>query len=234
MQQYFAKDKNLNLEQSDYHHIKNVMRMKINDVIKVVFDNTIYICKIKEIKNDVKFDILDKIKINNSSVEISIMFSLIKEQKLDYLLQKSTELGVNTLIPITTKRTVIKIDKSKINSKLSRWKKIVKEASEQSFRSYIPDILDVKNIKEFDFSSYDLKLLCSLNKNSKNIKKVLQKNNKYDKILLVFGPEGGFDPKEEEYLVDNGFISVTLGDNVLRSETAPVAALSMINYEFMR
>lgn len=81
---------------------------------------------------------------------------------------------------------------------------------------------------------YDLKLLCSLNKNTKNIKKVLQKNNKCVKILLVVGPEGGFDQNEEEYLIRNGFISISLGNNVLRAETAPVVALSMINYEFMR
>ena len=76
--------------------------------------------------------------------------------------------------------------------------------------------------------------MCSLNKNTKNIKKVLQKNDKCVKILLVVGPEGGFDPMEEEYLLENGFTSVSLGNTVLRAETAPVTALSMIKYEFMR
>ena len=89
----------------------------------------------------------------------------------------------------------------------------------------------MKNLVNLD---YDLKLVCSLNKNTKNIKKILEKNNKCVKILLVVGPEGGFDPLEEEYLLENGFISVSLGENVLRAETAPVVALSMINYEFMR
>ena len=79
-----------------------------------------------------------------------------------------------------------------------------------------------------------MKLLCSLNKNTKKIKKILQKNNKCDKILLVVGPEGGFDPLEEDFLIENGFISVTLGNTVLRAETAAVVALSIINYELGR
>ena len=81
---------------------------------------------------------------------------------------------------------------------------------------------------------FDLKLICSLNENTENIKKVLQKNNKYDKILLVVGPEGGFDLKEENLLIQNGFKSISLGDTVLRAETAPIVASSMINYELMR
>ena len=80
----------------------------------------------------------------------------------------------------------------------------------------------------------DLKILFTLNEKTKNIKKILEKNNKCDKILIVIGPEGGFIKKEEELLIDNGFFSCKMGDNVLRSETAPVVAISMINYEFMR
>ena len=157
---------------------------------------------------------------------------LAKDQ--NYLLQKSTELGINKLIPLNTKRTIIKIDKKSEPSKNIRWKKICKEASEQSFRTDLPVLEEILSLKDLAFKEYDLKLLCSLNKNTKNIKKVLQKNNKCVKILIVVGPEGGFDPKEEEYLVNNGFISVSLGNTVLRAETAPVVAISMINYEFMR
>lgn len=233
MQQYFAKNKNLELEQSDYHHIKNVMRMKKGDLIKVIYDEVIYTCKLTNIDN-IKFDIVKEDKKEDNDVYITISFSLIKEQKLNYLLQKATEIGANEFIPINTIRSVVKIDNKKWPSKKERWNKICKEASEQSFRVNIPKINDIKNIKELTNLNYDLKILCSLNKNTKNIKKVLQKHDKCDKILLVFGPEGGFDPKEEEYLINNGFISVSLGDNVLRAETAVSTALSMIKYEFMR
>ena len=234
MQQYFAKNKNLELEDSDYHHIKNVMRMKKDDIIKVVFDNVVYTCKLTSISNKSSFEIINKEEKDKKDYSVDVAFSLIKEQKLNYLLQKTTELGAGMLIPINTKRSVVKIDKKKESSKIDRWQKICKEASEQSFRSNMPKINEVLNLQDLIYMDYDLKLLCSLNKNTKNIKKVIQKNNKCVKILLVVGPEGGFDPKEEEYLVNNGFISVSLGNTVLRAETAPVVAISMINYEFMR
>lgn len=234
MQQYFAKNKNLELEKSDYHHIKNVMRMKKGEIIKVAYDNEVYLCKLSDVSNNVSFNIIEKTTAKNKEIQITVAFSLIKEQKLDYLLQKTTETGVDTLIPLETIRSVVKVDPKKVNSKLERWNKICKEASEQSFRESVPTILEPKKLKDLIEMDYDVKLVCSLNENTQNIKKVLQKINKCVKMIIVVGPEGGFDPKEEEMLINNGFISVSLGENVLRAETAPVVAISMINYEFMR
>ena len=233
MQQYFAINKNLELLDSDYHHIKNVMRMKISDKVKVVYDNTTYLCEIIDIEN-IKFNILKEENNVSKNVKISIAFGLIKEQKLDYLFQKGTEVGISEFIPVNMVRSVVKIESSKESKKLDRWNKILKEASEQSFRSNIPNLTNIKNIKDLINLDFDLKLICSLNENTENIKKILQKYNKYDKILLVVGPEGGFDLKEENLLIQNGFISVSLGDTVLRAETAPIVGASMINYELMR
>ena len=233
MHQYFAINKNLDLLESDYHHIKNVMRMKITDKIKVVYESVTYLCEITDIE-DVKFKIISEEKSNNDNVKISIAFGLIKEQKLDYLFQKGTEIGISEFIPVNMIRSVVKIDSNKEDKKLDRWNKILKEASEQSFRSNIPNLTNIKNIKDLINLDFDLKLICSLNENTQNIKKILQKNNKYDKILLVVGPEGGFDLKEENLLIQNGFKSISLGDTVLRAETAPIVASSMINYELMR
>ena len=233
MQQYFAINKNLDLLESDYHHIKNVMRMKITDKIKVVYENVIYLCEITDIES-VKFKIVEEEKNNNDNVKISIAFGLIKEQKLDYLFQKGTEVGISEFIPVNMIRSVVKIDSNKEDKKLDRWNKILKEASEQSFRSNIPNLTNIKNIKDLINLDFDLKLVCSLNENTQNIKKIIEKNNKYDKILLVVGPEGGFDLKEENLLIQNGFISTSLGSTVLRAETAPIVATSMINYELMR
>lgn len=234
MQQYFAKNKNLELEDSDYHHIKNVMRMKKGDTIKVVYDDVIYTCKLTLVSNKSSFEIISKETKKEKAFEIDVAFSLIKEQKLNYLLQKATELGVDKLLPLYTKRCVVKVEPKKELSKKERWSKICKEASEQSFRSDIPIISNILSLNVLIKESYDLKLLCSLNKNTENIKKVLEKNNKCVKILLVVGPEGGFEPSEEQFLLENGFLSVSLGENVLRAETAVVAGISMIKYEFMR
>lgn len=234
MQQYFAKNKALELEDSDYHHIKNVMRMKKGDLIKVIYDNTCYDCKLTNVNNKSSFEVLSQNKRIEKSYSITVAFSLIKEQKLNYLLQKTTEVGVDYLIPLQTKRSVVKIESKKELSKIDRWQKICKEAAEQSFRYNTPKINNVLTLKELVNKDYDLKLLCSLNENTKSIKKVLEKTKTYDKILIVVGPEGGFEPIEENYLLENGFISVSLGSNVLRAETAPVVALSIINYEFGR
>lgn len=234
MQQYFAKNKNLELEEGDYHHIKNVMRMKKGELIKVIWDGYVYECTLTKVSGKPSFKIIEKSKQESNCLDVTIAFSLIKEKRLDYLLQKTTEAGVSKLIPVSMKRSIVKIENKKEASKIARWEKICKEASEQSFRTFIPKISTVLTLQDLAKQDYELKLFCSLNKNTENIKKVLQKNNKCVKILIVVGPEGGFDPSEEQYLLKQGFISVSLGTNVLRSETAPVVALSMINYEFMR
>ena len=122
MQQYFAINKELELEKGDYHHIKNVMRMRKGDKIKVVYDDIIYDCVLTSISDKSSFKVVSSSKKNNDNIKIDLAFSLIKEQKLNYLLQKSTELGINKLIPLNTKRTIIKIDKKSEPSKNIRWK----------------------------------------------------------------------------------------------------------------
>ena len=231
MQRYFAINKNLELEESDYHHIKTVMRMKPGDIIEVVYDGKVNKCTLNK---DYSYNVISSETKESKNKKIIVAFALLKEQKLDYLFQKSTEVGASEFIPLISKRSLIKFDSNKLNVKLARWNKIVKEASEQSFRiekPFINAIMDIKDLVKYDA---DLKILFTLTKNTKSIKKILQKNNNCDKILIVTGPEGGFDPTEEEYLIKNGFIPASLGDNVLRAETAPVVAIGMINYEFMR
>ncbi len=234
MQQYFAKNKALELEKEDYYHIKTVMRMKKGDIIKVVYDNVVNVCKLTTVNKEIKFDVVESYLTNQTNFNVTIAFSLIKEQKLNYLLQKATEVGASAFVPFSSKRSVVKIDEErKEKVKIERWQKICKEAAEQSGRTNVPVIMPIRSLKELMHLDYDVKLLCSLNKNTKNIKKILPKINKCDKMLLVVGPEGGFDSSEEEFLTQNGFQSISLGNNILRAETAPVVAISMINYEFM-
>lgn len=232
MQRYFAIDKNLTLNDSDLHHIKNVMRMKTGDKIEVVFEDVIYDCILD--MNNLSFKVENKRKEEIEKPEIIIAFSLLKEQKLDYLLQKATEVGASGFIPFMSKRSIIKFDFKKEDSKIDRWNKILKEASEQCFRVDVPNISNVLTLNELSKCKADLKILLTLNEKTKNIKKVIEQNKKCDKIIIVVGPEGGFEKSEENLLMDNGFISTSLGKNVLRAETAPVAVVSMIKYEFMR
>lgn len=129
-------------------------------------------------------------------------------------------------------RSIIKLDKKKEEKRIERWSRICKEASEQSMRVTIPVITEVKKIN--DILTLDgAKMLCSTVEKENTIKMFLQSHKKCDRIIIVVGPEGGISPKEEEIFKKNDFISVTLGNRIMRVETAPLFVLSAINYEFM-
>ena len=231
MQRYFAKAKmedNFVLHDSDLHHIKNVMRCKMNDKIEVVHDNTTYICCIKSLE-PLSLTIIDKIvEDKEMPINLTIAVSLVNEQKMDLILQKLTELGVSTIIPVKTERSIIKLDDKKVSKKLARWQMICKEASEQSKRTTIPNVSDVMTLQKLANVTNSLKLICSLNNETKPLKYYLKKNIK--EALFVIGPEGGFTEKEEKYLLDNNFNPVTLGKRVMRVETATMYVASIVNF----
>lgn len=232
MQRYFAVDKNLNISDKDKHHIINVMRMKLGDKIEIVYDEKIYLCEINDIsKKDVSYSVKDIIDINNElPVKVTIAVSLVNEKKLDFILQKCTELGVYDFILVSSDRSKVKID-GKEKKKIERWNTITKEAAEQSHRNIKPIVRDIMSINDVSKLDYDLKLTCSTKENEKTIKNVLQNSTNCDRIIIVVGPEGGLTISEEEKLEKNGFIPVTLGNLILRTETVPIYIMSLINYE---
>ncbi len=236
MQRYFAIDKDLMLSKEDIYHIKNVMRMKQGNQIEVVWLKQVYLCKIDSIEDKkINISIIKLINKNYQKTNIILVVSLIKEQKFNLLLQKATELGVNTIVPVITDYSIIKLDKEKKKKKIIRWERICKEAAEQSKRIDIPEVRNIININELLIDdSNSLKLICSLNNDANEIKDILKNNKKYDKIIIVIGPEGGLSTEEEKKLVDKGFIKVSLGNKILRTETVPLYLLSIIDYEFMR
>lgn len=231
MQRYFVKEKiadNFILTSNDIHHIKKVMRCKENDQIEIVYEKKVYLCNIDDIET-LKLSIIDSYEEDREiGINLTIAISLVQEQKFDLILQKLTELGVTKIIPIKTERSIVKIDKNKEEKKLLRWETICKEASEQSHRVTIPEIENIKTMKELINEKREINLICSLNNNTKPLENYLNKNVK--EILFVIGPEGGFTNKEEEFLIQNGFLSTTLGKRVLRVETAAIYVASIINY----
>ncbi len=239
MQRYFVNVKannNFIIINDDYHHIVNVMRMNIGDQIEVSYYNKLYLCKIDNIEiNKIILSIVNELNENNElNVNLVLAQALVKEEKFEYILQKGTELGINAFIPIIMDRSIVKLDNHKIDKKKTRWSRICKEASEQSKRLIIPRINDPITIKELIKLNYDYKILCSTNEKENNIKRVLQNLKENDTILIVIGPEGGITDIEEQLLIDNGFIKVSLGSRVLRTETASLFVASIINYELMR
>lgn len=229
MQRYFAKD-NLILSDGDVHHIKNVMRMDINDEIEVVYNNKLHICRINNL-NPLSFDVIKIIEEENKlDLDVTIAIGLVKEQKMDLILQKLTELGVNRIIPVMMERSIVKLDDKKKDKKKERWYSICKEASEQSKRTNVPIIEDVISLKELVKGDYDIKLVASTKEKNNLLNSYLQNIDNYAKIIVVIGPEGGISDKEEKFLNDNGFASVSFGNLIFRVETAAIYAGAIFNF----
>ena len=150
---------------------------------------------------------------------------------MDFVLQKATELGVSRIIPVITERCVVKVD-SKEDKKITRWTRIVKEASEQCKRVNVPIIDNIRHIDDLVFSG-GVKFVCSTREISKNIKNVMHNIFECAKMYIVVGPEGGLSIDEEEKLNDLGFVSISLGKRIMRVETVPIFMLSIINYEML-
>ncbi len=234
MQRYFSKkieNNRFTLTEEDTYHITKVMRMVKDDKIEVVYQENTYICKIVSLSPLVEAEIVEEIKNNQElKTQVTIVQSLVKEQKMDYILQKTVELGVDKIIPYCASRSVIKINEKK-DKKVERWKSILKEAAEQSKRIKIPEITNPINLSNLvKLSDYDIKFLCTVNESSQNLKKVLSNMVSGAKILFVIGPEGGFTLEEEKVMMENGFLSISLGNSVLRTETASTFIMSVVRY----
>lgn len=232
MQRYFALDKKDNsfvLSSDDFYHIKKVMRMNVDDEIIVVYQNIPYLCKIDE---DYEVSIKEKLPLQVEKMPyVRLMIPLLKEQKIDLILQKATELGVSEIVLYIAKRSMVKVNEKEDKKKI-RWQKIMKEASEQSHRNTIPNLLGIyslSKLEEFD----GLKILCSTREKEKNVKKILNLNSTCDTINIVVGPEGGLEEIEEDNLIKMGYIPVSCGNRIMRVETVPLFILSILNYENM-
>ena len=177
MQRYFVKEKNNDnfiLNDNDIHHIKRVMRCKNNDKIEIVYNKKVYLCNIDDIES-LTLSIIDSYEEDReSNIELTVAVSLVTEQKFDLILQKLTELGVTSIIPVKTERSIVKIDNKKEEKKKLRWETICKEASEQSHRVTIPKIHDIVTMKELLNHKKQLNLICSLNDKTKTLEDYLQ------------------------------------------------------------
>lgn len=234
MQRYFSNkkiDNTFSLSNDDLYHIKTVMRMKDKENIQVVYEEKPYLCEVRYVESEIKINILNDLNQKEEIIpEVTLLIPILKEQKMDYILQKATELGVSRFIPVIMERSVVKVDE-KGQKKLDRWKRIVKEASEQSLRNTIPIIENIVHLKNLEIEG--LKLICSTAEKENTIKRVFQKRDYCDKISILIGPEGGLSEKEENILKEKNFIPVTLGPRIMRVETVPLYLMSIINYEYM-
>ena len=231
MQQYYGISKNndtLLLNKDDLNHIKNVMRMKEHDEVIVVYDNTSYICSLNS--DLLSCNIKEVFKKDEISADFVVYIPLLSEEKMSFILQHGTELGITEFIVVQYEHCKYKLKSKDFDKKIQRWNKIIKEASEQSYRIHKPILTSIIDTKDIE-GKCNVNILCSLDKtNVKNICQVLTRDNCDDTISLVFGPEGGLSKKEEEIIEEKGFVKTTLGSEVLRTETVPLMIASIIKY----
>lgn len=240
MQKYFLSNdalENKIISGDDAFHIKNVMRLRINDNIIISDGKANYLAKITNfIDRDVAFEIVEKIIGNHElPVFVSIFQGYPKGDKIEDIIKHGTELGAYEFIPTLMKRCVFKLDPKKKDSKLLRFNKIAKEAAEQSNRDMVPSVVDIRNLKEINFNEYNVKIVC-YEESSKNgelveFKRAIKSLKPNDKVAIVVGPEGGIDEAEIDYLKSKGFIVASLGNRILRTETVVFYCLSAIGYE---
>lgn len=225
----------IQIEENEAKHIIKVLRFKVGDRFIISnFKNQSFEGEL--INSDLKccvVKLLNSVDISNkSNVNITIFQGYPKGDKLDLIVQKLTEIGVKNIIPILTNRTVMKVDLKKF--KLDRLNKISKEACKQCGISTLPTIeypIEFDSISKEYLSKYDL-IIIPYENESQSLKKVLESKRDVKNICVFIGPEGGFEQKEVEKIKSFGGISVSLGQMILRTETASIFVSSVIQYEY--
>lgn len=222
----------------DVKHIRNVLRKQIGENIEICNSENgkAYDCKITKIEEKhIDTEILKELKEEKNNILVDIYQGIPKSDKMELIIQKSVELGVNAIIPVAMKRCVAKIESKDENKKIDRWQKIAESAAKQSGRTMIPEIRRVNTIKDIAqlIEEYDSVIVAYENEKQNTIKRELLKlkNKEQVKIAVVIGPEGGLEESDVKLLKEAGANIVTLGNRILRTETVALNILSVIMYE---
>ena len=220
----------------DVKHITKVLRLNENDII-IICDGcgNDYTVSIEEIqKNEISTKIISKkLSLTEPPIKVILYQGLPKSAKMEYIIQKCTELGIAKIVPVVTKRTVVKLDPKSREHKVERWKKISYEAAKQSNRGIIPSIDYPISFDEAvnEMKNTDLSIICYERAEDLRLKDLLRKHLSAQTISIMIGPEGGFDDEEIEKAQLQGLNIVGLGPRILRTETAGSAVLAMLMYE---
>lgn len=238
--QSFSVDGFITLTGEDYKHIVQVMRMAVGDSIIVVAEGEAYMATITLIEGQevVAKQYGDPLLTNEMPIQVTIVNGLAKGDKHDLIVQKSTEAGVHRIIPFKAARSIVKWDDKKSVKKIERLQKIALQAAEQCHRTVIPTVEEPMTLHQLMEVSkqYDVCLFAD-----EEEAKIAQRPRLQDRlkaltegqrIMVVFGPEGGLSREEVETFQQAGFQAIALGPRILRTETAPLVFLSALSYEF--
>lgn len=244
MFQFFVEQNQINIDTkivcitgNDVKHIKNVLRMKIGEKVAVCngVDGKEYHCAITAMdESSVMLELLEVVEDSNElSSQVVIFQGLPKSDKMELIIQKNVELGVHSIIPVATKRCVVKLDDKKADAKISRWQGIAEAAAKQSKRGIIPQIGKVMSFKEAIsyVQDFDVKLIPYEHaENISKTKAILENVKPGQRVAVFIGPEGGFEDSEVQLALENGVIPITLGKRILRTETAGFTIMSWLMY----
>lgn len=219
--------------QEQAHYFKDVLRLKVKERV-IAFDEkgNEYSCLIEKILSGRIVLVIKKMtppQDYQRRISLTIACALPKKSNMDDIVDKLTQLGVDRVIPLETERVIVNLSEEKKQLRLLRWRKIAQSASQQCQRNALPIIEPIKDIKEvfLESKNYDLKLIPTLTGKRKTLKEVLQ-NYRPSNILIFIGPEGDFTDEEINLAKLSGCVPVSLGNLVLRVETAAVAVASFI------
>ena len=216
-------------EKSDCNHIQNVYRLNVGDKLRIVDGEYEYFTQIIEIsKKEVAVKILEKNKDSYSlNINIDVAMGILKNDKMNLAIQKLTEIGVKSIIPLKTERVVVRI-----NEKKEKWDTVARETLKQCRGVKFTEILPVKKLAEIDYKKYDKIIFAYENSNeSKSLSEIIKQKDK--NILYIIGPEGGITQEEVDFLKNNKAIEISLGKRILRAETAAIVVCGIIANFYM-
>lgn len=225
----------------DVNHIKNVLRMSPGDQICVINgqNNKEYYCEITEIGNDEVYTQIREVRDADQELKSKIVLfqGLPKSDKMELIIQKAVELGVHKIVPVSTDRTVVKLDAKKEANKRKRWMNISESAAKQSGRLYIPEVTQVVSYKEAlaMAKEMDVRLIpYELAEGMEKTREIMSSILPGQSVAVFIGPEGGFESSEIEKAMEIGIQPITLGKRILRTETAGLVTLAMLVYNLER
>ena len=230
-------DETIELPKDVTHHVLHVFRHNMEKPITVTgSDNRCGIYQItEEVDGKAQAKLIEYVEGNVASYRTILVQSLLKGEKLEWVLQKVTELNVDTIYLVPTANCVAKYDEKKLQSKVNRWEKIMLEAAQQCGRNHLPTLVVGETLLQaLDIESEALKLVAYENEAGQTIKdilKTLHSDKSVTDVLICIGPEGGYQEKEINAIIKYGGKSVSLGNIILRAETAAIGSLAMIQYE---
>jgi 16S rRNA (uracil1498-N3)-methyltransferase len=221
------------LSEAESHHLVRVLRVRPgDDFLAHDGEGGIYRCRLAKGPEGWQGEIVEKVESQTeSALSICLAQSLIKKDKFEWVIQKAVELGIDEIVPVISWRTEVRPDEAGLSHKMQRWEKIVAEAFKQSGRKMLPK-LDAPVPLEAFLQSWSADLRFALDERAGvSLRALLQQHSSIASCYFIVGPEGGWDDRDRQLFAAHGVTAVQLGNRILRTETCPIAVLSILQYE---